>query len=646
DDYYASDAPSPLDLIAKDHRLLILSVVPLLRSRNPAVVLGVAAILFHACPSSCEEAGADRLGKSLVLQCGKGKPEAERLLILENIAAMAARRPALFSPFYKTFYVCASDSLALMIAKLEVLGHVVTPATAKAVLAELRQYLGHVYEADAADNMVFHDAVLACIGRLAVSVPSVKHQCLAALFSLLDGPCDAVMCKAIVVMKDLVCLAEDAPQGVSPMVGLEDAEMTPPDGEITPAQRRTLSVLLKLVDSLERLESEEGAHAVQARASAIWLIGEHCRLVSHRAPDILRVQLQTLPKQHLAIKSAVLTMAAKMFAHRREVAAGPVKHLMLRYANAEEHYQKKLAKHASKMAKYEEKAAKSKRYAKHHSAPEAPPSHGIPCLSPANAAQMQQGVERSISAMYGYALHACLADVSFDLRDQARLLKAALGSVTPDGTGESRPALPADVSLRLIASTRPMVDLVGASSSATSARYTVGTLAAAVGQTVSGYVELATPPEENTEDSIRAPPQDQAQSWAKGQAESGFGSAPMTAKKVKKESDKGKKGKRGKGTPRTPATPRHMERPMSPTTSRIAVRTLDDGNFWGSSNGEEGDARDEEGSLSEFSYSYSDEESGDEGAAPADEEGSEFEGSYSESYSYSDEESDVPIRYG
>lgn len=77
-------APPEMDA---DHRLLLRSVLPLLLSRNPGVVFGVAVLYFYCAPES-EFVQAVR---ALVRLTYEGTEMAA--IALQNIAVMAAARP-------------------------------------------------------------------------------------------------------------------------------------------------------------------------------------------------------------------------------------------------------------------------------------------------------------------------------------------------------------------------------------------------------------------------------------------------------------------------------------------------------------------------------------------------------------------------
>jgi AP-3 complex subunit beta len=87
--------------VDEDHRLLLQTTFPLLRSRNTGVVLAVASLYHYIGTQSPLEMEA--VGKALV-RVMRNHVGIEYVL-LSNIAAMAASNPGMFRKHLKDFYV-------------------------------------------------------------------------------------------------------------------------------------------------------------------------------------------------------------------------------------------------------------------------------------------------------------------------------------------------------------------------------------------------------------------------------------------------------------------------------------------------------------------------------------------------------------
>lgn len=124
-----------------DHRLLLRSCQSLLQSRNSGVVLTVAEVFHYLAPRAeaiqvyqMDHAHEARpltfsfffsfsflpyqVGKALV-RVLRGSRETQ-YVILQAIATMSARRPGMFSPHLKSFFVKSTDPLFVMLLKIEV----------------------------------------------------------------------------------------------------------------------------------------------------------------------------------------------------------------------------------------------------------------------------------------------------------------------------------------------------------------------------------------------------------------------------------------------------------------------------------------------------------------------------------------------
>lgn len=118
--------------LAADHRLLLSSAYPLLKTKNSSVVLAVASLFFHLAPQ---------------LECVKVVKPLLRLtrsfreyqyVVLSNIATMAKERPTMFTESLKEFYVFSSDPGFIKELKLEILSLLATEATVHQILKEFR----------------------------------------------------------------------------------------------------------------------------------------------------------------------------------------------------------------------------------------------------------------------------------------------------------------------------------------------------------------------------------------------------------------------------------------------------------------------------------------------------------------------------
>jgi AP-3 complex subunit beta len=88
-----------------DHRLALRSSLPLLKSRNSGVVLGVCALHYYC--GSQSSSTTQQVAKALV-RILRNRREIQ-FVVLTSISTMAQQRPAMFRPFLSDFLISSTD---------------------------------------------------------------------------------------------------------------------------------------------------------------------------------------------------------------------------------------------------------------------------------------------------------------------------------------------------------------------------------------------------------------------------------------------------------------------------------------------------------------------------------------------------------
>lgn len=149
-----ADEDSELD---EDHRLLLRSAMPLLKSRNSGVVLAVCSLQYYCGVSSVKVRAA--MGKALV-RIHRDRREIQ-YVVLSSIRTLAKECPSAFAPFLHDFFIKAMDPPFTRLIKMDILTSLaLEPAAIEAVLKELRNYIRH------GDKSFACEAVRA-VGRIA-----------------------------------------------------------------------------------------------------------------------------------------------------------------------------------------------------------------------------------------------------------------------------------------------------------------------------------------------------------------------------------------------------------------------------------------------------------------------------------------------
>ncbi|KAJ4460130.1 Adaptor protein complex 3 (AP-3); beta subunit [Paratrimastix pyriformis] len=271
-----------------DHRLLLRSVQPLLLGRNPAVVLGVAALYFYAAP----EADFTQAVRALI-RLTYESPEVAAVA-LQSIAVMAAARPVPFAPFVKDFFVRVTDSAAAKLLRLDILTRIVNDTNVRSILREFESHPSHlcsvfrggrgcvcvqayVYMADKA----FVSATIRAIGRCAVVCPEMTESCLQGLLGLITARDENVVGEAVVAIKNLL-------------------QQSPRDQDNSRIIRHMAHIL-------------PDTRIPLARASIVWVMGEYCASLRDIGPDSLRVLVKGFCEEATEVKMQILNLAVKLY---------------------------------------------------------------------------------------------------------------------------------------------------------------------------------------------------------------------------------------------------------------------------------------------------------------------------------------------
>jgi AP-3 complex subunit beta len=266
-----------------DHRLLLRATIPLLQSRNSGVVVAVASLHFHLAP--VQELQASGVAKALVRCSRVGREHA--YVVLACIQTIAARRPSMFRPHLKDFYVLASDSAWVARSKLEIMAFIASRKNMQALFTEFRQYI------QGGDAKLIAATVQA-IGRCAVQVgdAEVTLRSLRGLVSLLRSEQPLIVAEAVLALRNLLMGPASA------TFGSDDANS---------AVRNAVKTAARLLHHAERPLTDP-----VARGSVVWMLGEFITWVPQMAPDILRRVAQSFAEESTAVKLQILTLAAKL----------------------------------------------------------------------------------------------------------------------------------------------------------------------------------------------------------------------------------------------------------------------------------------------------------------------------------------------
>mmetsp|Transcript_25298 Transcript_25298/g.48335 ORF Transcript_25298/g.48335 Transcript_25298/m.48335 type:complete len:1384 (+) Transcript_25298:115-4266(+) len=321
----ASDDDEDSDL-DEDHKLLLQSSFPLLKSRNSAVVLGACSLHYH-CGVASIKIRTD-LGKALV-RIHRDRREIQ-YIVLVSIRTLVRECPSAFSPFLNDFFVKGMDPSFTRMIKLDILVSLcIDPKAIDAVLTELRTYVRH-------SDKAFACAATCSVGKVA-ELARVVYDRRAHTAEELDSSSARAVSNVIALncLSGLVTLSEysrneevvgkcaETMQRILSQLLSDDGisnSVNDPAGIQERALKRLLLILFRSFNSDDtNVDEEEATEHTQlqlkavrvpdsAVASILWIIGEWLTM-----PDPMLSPWNLDEKSKTKIRSEVLRLLAKSF---------------------------------------------------------------------------------------------------------------------------------------------------------------------------------------------------------------------------------------------------------------------------------------------------------------------------------------------
>ena len=348
-----------------DLELFLKACKPLLSSRNSAVIVSTARCFLHlGTPEYIDTA----IGPLVALL---RSPQDIQHVAMNNIVAVCLVRPQSFVRYVGHFLVRATDSPDIFRLKFEILTLIFPhcePLIKEMILSELEHFTR------AADNALVRESVRA-IGRCAQNESTVSTRCLRLLMNQLSSRDGNLVAESMTVIRHLI---QQNPQA-------------------------HLQTVIRLAKNLDTLTNPE------ARASIIWLVGEFSGLPEEEniAPDVLRILAKDFADESEAAKLQIVLLAAKVYLH-----------YLIRTTSAESEG----APDTLSTKDPEETSLDTSVPAEENGWQD--PQPPIPANQP--VPEPEKGSTHPIPLLWTYILHLTRYDVSYDLRDRARLYRALL----------------------------------------------------------------------------------------------------------------------------------------------------------------------------------------------------------------------------
>ncbi|KAJ4379689.1 AP-3 complex subunit beta [Didymella sp. IMI 355093] len=352
-----------------DLELLLKNCLSLLQSRNAAVVIAVARVYLYL---GTPDYVALAIGPLVSLLRSAGDIQH---IALYNVVQVCLTHPEPFVKYYTHFLVRSTDAPHIWRLKLELLTLIfphAQPRLQSLILAEL----SHFSHSGSLDPALVKESVRA-IGRCSQSPatsPQTSARCLRLLLKHIGSADAHLVAESLEVIRHLIQRNPDA-------------------------HRTTVVRLAKHLDA---------ATSPQARASIIWLVGEFAGLdpENNIAADVLRILAKGFADEAKPAKLQIMLLAAKVYIHHLHANPPPS---------------------PTQAADAPEQSATLLDMPDEEGGFRDPALEQPPPLEPEQKQEIHQ-----IEALYNYILALTRYDVSYDLRDRARVYKSLLS--TPSST--------------------------------------------------------------------------------------------------------------------------------------------------------------------------------------------------------------------
>lgn len=285
-----------------DHQLALKSALPLLRSRNTGVVLGVCSLHYY-CGCFTSLTTLEQIAKALV-RIMRRRREVE-FVVLNSVLAMCKEKPLMFRPFLADFFVRSTDPVFNKLLKLDILTCLSSPDNSAFILSELQVYVRET-------NVRFVCAALSSVSHVAHtsgSLAVVDSCCSGVMYLLLNSRHPAIQTRCVVVLRHLLLLLHQQIALEALKKGKGKTKKSVEDISLyTATCSRVLKQLVKL------LIMEEGLVEGLARASIVWLVGlsRFQGELREIAPDVLRILAGGFVDETNETKMQITNLAAKL----------------------------------------------------------------------------------------------------------------------------------------------------------------------------------------------------------------------------------------------------------------------------------------------------------------------------------------------
>ncbi|KAI7749798.1 hypothetical protein M8C21_012156 [Ambrosia artemisiifolia] len=266
-------------------KILLQCTLPLLWSRNSAVVLAAAGVHWIMAPM--EE--ISKIVKPLLFLLRSS--DASKYVVLCNIQVFAKVMPSLFAANIEDFFISSSDAYQVKALKLEILSSIATDASISVIFQEFQDYVRDPDRRFAADTV-------AAIGVCAKRNPQVANTCVEGLLALISPKS---------INSTSGSMDDEAVVLIQALTSIKDI--------ITQDPLSHENAIIYLIRNLDAIK------VPVARAMIVWIVGEYNsigNIIPKMVSIILRFLARGFPSESIETKYQILNAAVKVLLNSKE----------------------------------------------------------------------------------------------------------------------------------------------------------------------------------------------------------------------------------------------------------------------------------------------------------------------------------------
>lgn len=256
----------------EDAATLIDRLTPLLKSANPAVVIGVfrALIVFMDYDDRDPQYLIAKIAPPFVALVGSSDPEIQ-FVVLRTLSLFVMKYPIAMSNYINIFYVKYNDPPYIKTEKVDIIVSICKIETVRTVLDELAEYCNEV-------DVHFVQKSVRAIGQIANKFEAATRRCVDILVGLVKSKAEYAVEESILVLSNLLRKYPRTFDGVvSDICGATD--------------------LVKTTD---------------AKAALVWVIGEYASIIDSY-DCVIDTFLDSFVDEQPPVQNALITALVKMY---------------------------------------------------------------------------------------------------------------------------------------------------------------------------------------------------------------------------------------------------------------------------------------------------------------------------------------------